>query len=158
MNYYKEIINIIEEREANKRVRALKDNKDDLLTRWNIGKLLVDAQGGASRSKYGTSMIKEWGKVFGKNYGSEYGRTNLMYMRQFYLTFPIVHTLCGQLSWSHIRILLPLKNENERNYYINQVILNNLSVRELRSVFLLCEKACFMSLKNPSSSSFGRGL
>ena len=28
--------------------------------------------------------------------------------------------------------ILPIKNENERNYYINLVILNNLSVRELR--------------------------
>ena len=27
---------------------------------------------------------------------------------------------------------LPIKNLNERNYYINQVILNNLSVRDLR--------------------------
>ncbi len=49
------------------------------------------------------------------------------------MNFPIVQTLSGQLSWSHIIELLPLKNENERNYYINQVILNNLSVRELRN-------------------------
>ena len=28
--------------------------------------------------------------------------------------------------------ILPIKNENERNYYINLVILNNLSVRELQ--------------------------
>ncbi len=35
------------------------------------------------------------------------------------------------MTYSHFRELLPIKNENERNYYINQVILNNLSVREL---------------------------
>ena len=29
-------------------------------------------------------------------------------------------------------MILPLKNENERNYYINLVILNNLSSRELQ--------------------------
>ena len=29
-------------------------------------------------------------------------------------------------------LLLPIKNENERNYYINQVMLNNLSVRDLK--------------------------
>ena len=38
-----------------------------------------------------------------------------------------------QLNWSQYKLLLPIKNENERNYYINQVILNNLSVRELRN-------------------------
>ena len=30
--------------------------------------------------------------------------------------------------------ILPIKNENERNYYINQVILNNLGVRDLRKL------------------------
>ena len=59
MNYYEEIKNIIEEREANKIVREIKDNREDLLSRWNIGKLLVDAQGGTFRAKYGTSIIKE---------------------------------------------------------------------------------------------------
>ena len=42
-------------------------------------------------------------------------------------------TSCDQLTltWSHWRYLLPLKNENERNYYINRCIQNNLSVRGL---------------------------
>ena len=40
--------------------------------------------------------------------------------------------MSAQLTWSHIVEILSIKNENERNYYINQVILNNLSVRELR--------------------------
>ena len=53
-------------------------------------------------------------------------------MRSLYTSFPIVGTLCQQLSWSHYRYILPIKNENERNYYINLVILNNLSVRELK--------------------------
>ena len=37
------------------------------------------------------------------------------------------------LTWSHICEILPIENNNKRNYYINQVILNNLSVRELRN-------------------------
>ena len=52
-------------------------------------------------------------------------------MKQFYLIFRKGRTLCDQLCWSHYRYLLPIKNESERNYYINQVVLNNLSVREL---------------------------
>ena len=36
------------------------------------------------------------------------------------------------MSWSHYILILPIKNENERNYYINRVILDNLSVRDLR--------------------------
>ena len=40
----------------------------------------------------------------------------------------------SSISWSQIVELLSIKNKNERNYYINQVILNNLSVRELREL------------------------
>ena len=36
-----------------------------------------------------------------------------------------------QLSWSHILVLLPLKNKNEINYYINLAENLNLSYREL---------------------------
>ena len=34
-------------------------------------------------------------------YGNGYTATNLKYMRQFYLAFPIGHTLRDELSWSH---------------------------------------------------------
>ena len=53
-------------------------------------------------------------------------------MRQLFLLFPKASTLWTKLNWSHYKLILPIKNENERNYYINLVILNNLSVRELR--------------------------
>ena len=59
-NYYKEIENIIVERETNKKIYAYKDNKDTLMSKWNIGKILYEAQGGSLRAKYGTNLIKEW--------------------------------------------------------------------------------------------------
>ena len=46
-------------------------------------------------------------------------------MKQFYLLFQILRRVCEELTWTHYRYLLPIKSENERNYYINQVILNN---------------------------------
>ena len=49
------------------------------------------------------------------------------------MTFPKSGSVSHLLTWTYYRYLLPIKNENERNYYINQVILNNLSVRELRN-------------------------
>ena len=53
-------------------------------------------------------------------------------MRLFYLTFPILESLIPKLSWTHYMKLLTIKNPNERNFYINKVILNNLSVRDLK--------------------------
>ena len=35
------------------------------------------------------------------------------------------------LNWSHYACLIPIKDENKRNYYINLCIKNNLSKREL---------------------------
>ncbi len=52
-------------------------------------------------------------------------------MRQFYSTFPIWKSVISKLTWTHYIKVMKLTNENERNYYINQTILNNLSTREL---------------------------
>ena len=45
-----------------------------------------------------------------------------------------VAPLVQQLSWSHCLILLPIKNINEINYYINQVSKRNLSKRQLEEI------------------------
>lgn len=45
--YYLEIKELIESYEINHRVRALQDNSEKLLMNWNIGRLLIEAQGGA---------------------------------------------------------------------------------------------------------------
>lgn len=133
MNYYEQIESLVKKNEINKGVRALQDNSETLYTYWHIGKLIVEAQGGEKRAKYGDGLIKEWGCKLSLKYGKKnYDKSNLSKMRKLYTIFPIVDTLCPQLSWSHYRYILPLKNPNERNYYISQVILNNLSVRDLR--------------------------
>ena len=147
-NYYNNVVELIEELEVNKRVREIKDNRETLLTYWNIGKSIVEAQGGNVRAKYGDNLIKRWGEKLAQEYGKNYGITNLKYMRQFYLLFSKSHSLSDQLTWTHYRYLLSIKNENERNYYINQVILNNLSVRDLRnerkkSTKLILQTFCF---------------
>ena len=132
MNYYEQVENLIKNNEVNKKVRALQDNSETLLTYWNIGRLIIEAQGGEKRAKYGDGLIKKWGKKLSEKYGRGYDYTNLSRMRTLYITFPIIGTLSQQLSWSHYYTILPIKNPNERNYYINRVILDNLSVRDLR--------------------------
>ena len=36
-----------------------------------------------------------------------------------------------QLSWSHMKYILPIQDENEKNYYINLCITRKLGVRDL---------------------------
>ncbi len=127
----KKVKDIIIDIESNSRVRRMVDNEERLKGYYEIGRLLVEAQGGASRAKYGDNLIKKWGEKLSLEYGKNYSSTNLKYMRLFYLEFPIGHALRDQFTWTHIKILLPIKEDNKRNYYMNQIILNNLSSREL---------------------------
>lgn len=129
--YYQEIKAIIEDLEINHYVRAMQTETERVKAYWEIGKLIVEAQGGKEKAKYGSQLIKKWGKKLESIYGKKYGKSNLYYMRQFYIIFPEGATR-SQLSWTHYKSILPIKNENERNYYINLVILNKLSTRELQ--------------------------
>ena len=132
IDYFKNIEELIVENEASKKANALIDNSNTLFTYWNIGKLIVEAQCGEKRAKYGDNLINEWGRKLSLKYGNNYDARKLRRMRMFYLQFPICGSLSHKLTWTHYRYILPIKNENERNYYINLVMLNNLSSRELR--------------------------
>ena len=52
-------------------------------------------------------------------------------MRQFYVLFEKGAALPHQLTWEHLRLLLPLKDINKVNYYIDISIRDNLSYRKL---------------------------
>ena len=111
---FKQLENIVIEIESNSRVRMMVDNEERLKGYHEIGRLLVEAQGGASRAKYGDNLIKKWGEKLAQEYGKNYNYTNLSRYRQFYLIFPNIATVSQKLSWSHYVELIPIKNENQR--------------------------------------------
>ena len=117
--YYNEITNIIESVEINSRVRQLQDNSEKLQAYWNIGRLIVEAQGG-KRASYGDNLIEKWSEKLTKIYGANYSKRSLIFYRKLFLIFSNVSTVWTQLTYSHLKYLLSIKNENERNYYINQ--------------------------------------
>lgn len=63
----------------------------------------------------------------------KYSVRYLFDIRKLYL-FVKVHPLGAQLTMSHYRLLFPLDDDNEINYYINQIIKRNLSKRELEVI------------------------
>ncbi len=129
-NYYEKIEHLIRKREINVRVRNLQDNTEVIKTYWEIGRLIVEAQGGEARAKYGNELIKKWSLKLTSLYGQNYQVRNLRKMRQFYMSFK-KRPPVGAISWSNYRELLPIKDENKRNYYLNLCLTNNLSKREL---------------------------
>ena len=126
MNYYEEIKNELINNEITKKVKDYSKNKSDLTTRYNVGKLLLEAG-----KHYGESVIKEYSIKLTNELGKKYDTTTLKRMRQFYLLIEKGAPLGHQLHWSHYEEMLPLKLD-QINYYINEIIKYNLSKRELR--------------------------
>lgn len=136
MDYYEQIKGLFISNEIYKKVKDYSKNKSDIETYFNVGKLIVEAQGGNKRAKYGDSLIKDYSeKLIKELKDKKYSYRNLMSMRKFYLLFhnEKVNALRSQLSWSHYRVLLSLKEYEEIKYYINIAIKENLSYRELNS-------------------------
>ena len=132
MNYYNEIKNKLIDNEVYKRVKDYSKNRNDLNTYYEVGKLLIEAQGGENRAKYGDNLIKEYSKRLFNDIGRKYNITTLKRIRQFYLVVEKGAPLAHQLSWTHYRELLTLDNINELNYYVEITIEQNLSYRQLR--------------------------
>ena len=132
INYYNEIKTILVKNETYKAVKDYSKNKSDLNSYFEVGRLLVEAQGGEARAKYGNKLIKEYSEKLTKELGKGYGISNLKDMRKFYLVFQKSQTLSGQLSWSHYVELLKITDIKEINYYIYITKKQNLPVRELR--------------------------
>ena len=76
---------------------------DTLLhTYWQVGRHIVEfEQGGYVKSEYGSALINELSKRLVAEFGKGFTPTNLRYMRQFYLYFPIYHSVRDKLSWTH---------------------------------------------------------
>lgn len=125
MNYYNEIKEQIINNEITKKVKDCSKNRSDLETYYNVGKLLSEAG-----KHYGEGIIKEYSQRLSKDFNKKYSITTLKYLRLFY-EFSKSHSVSDQLTYTHYKYLLPLKNENSINYYINICINNKLSVREL---------------------------
>lgn len=134
MNYYEEIKNRLEYNEAYKKIKDYSKNRSDLQTYYDVGRLIVEAQGGEARSKYGDKLIEEYSKKLIYEVDKKYSKRNLWYMRKFYLMFKSnkVNAVRSQLSWTHYRELFQLKDINAINYYIKVVEKDIIGYRELQ--------------------------
>lgn len=140
MDYYKIIKEELINNEVYKKVKDYSKNKSDLRTYYNVGKILIEAQGGEKRAKYGDNLIKEYSKKLSEELGKGYSQMNLKNMRKFYL-LQKRQTLSVEfkLTWSHYIELLKFNDTNEIKYYIDICEKENLSVRELREKIKLNE-------------------
>ena len=99
---------------------------------WNIGKTIYELSGKKNRAGYGEGLIDQISQRLTHEFGKSYSVQGLRNMRQFYLAFPIRSTLWSELSWSHYKLLMRVKDEIARNYYIEECIKSRWSVRQLQ--------------------------
>lgn len=99
---------------------------------WEIGRIIVEEeQQGRPRADYGEALIPALAKRLTAEFGKGFTENNLWYMRQFYLIFPNLHALRGELSWTHYRLLLKVEKEEARSFYLQEAVRANWSTREL---------------------------
>ena len=82
---------------------------------WEIGQEIHKVCGKNDRAEYGKKILEYLSEHLTKEFGKGFTVTNLKYMRQFYRAFPIRHTLCDELSWSHYRLLASQDKESVKN-------------------------------------------
>ncbi|OHE61958.1 MAG: hypothetical protein A2Z99_18745 [Treponema sp. GWB1_62_6] len=127
-------------------------------TNFEIGRLIVEhEQGGEERAEYGKAMLKGLSTALTAEFGRGFSKSNLEYMRRFYLLFRdragIPQTASGQLanteiwqtasvksgwwtlSWSHYLFLMGVKDPGERSFYEIEATSEAWSLRELRRQF-----------------------
>ncbi|MCL2041991.1 MAG: PDDEXK nuclease domain-containing protein [Bacteroidales bacterium] len=129
---FSNVSQIIEKRKFNAMSAA---NSQIVLMFWEIGKYINSAVLGMGRAEYGKRIVATVSRQLQQKYGKQFEDKNLRRMMQFATQFPnieIVYSLGTQLSWSHIRELLPLQTIEEKLYYAEEVNKGFLGVRDLR--------------------------
>lgn len=102
---------------------------------WNVGQRIVEQeQYGETKTKYGSYLIKNLSEQLSEEFGTGFSVANLRNCRQFYLVFPedsYGFSMAGKIPWSHLRSIMRISDEEERNFYLNEVLTENWSVRVL---------------------------
>lgn len=91
-----------------------------LHTYHEIGRTIVeDEQGHFERAEYGRFLMDKLSEDLTREFGRGFSRSNIFNMKRFYLTYPIIQTLSGKLTWSHYSELLGIEvEETDKNISI----------------------------------------
>jgi hypothetical protein len=103
---------------------------------WQVGQRIRTDVLREKRANYGEQIVASLGRQLSAEYGSGFADKNLRKMIRFSEVFPdgqIVASLMRQLSWTHFRELLPLKDALQREFYAEMCRVQGWSVRALRA-------------------------
>ena len=133
--YYSDIKDELVQSVIDKKIDTYFTNRNELSHYYNVGKMIMEAQGGEERAKYGNDLIKKFSKRLTYELGKGYSWRNLYNMRTYYLLtskYKILQPVVAKLTWTNISILLSIKDINEINYYIEQIEIYHWGKRTLQ--------------------------
>lgn len=110
-------------------------NAELTLLYWHIGQRLQKEVLGKERAAYGQQIIGTLSRHLTEEYGKGWSERQLWLCIKLATAFPdveIVNTVCAELSWSHLRLLLGFDDSPKRNFYIEICRLEHWSVRQLQ--------------------------
>ena len=107
-------------------------NSAMVIAYWNIGKKIYEICGENDRAEYGKQVVKEISEKLTAEFGKGFDVSSLRKMRQFYTAFKNRATVWRELSWSHYRLLIAVKDEKAREFYASECAKASWSVRQLQ--------------------------
>ena len=132
-DYEKLLLNVGETLEQGRRQAAYAINSAMVQTYWEIGRQIVEfEQHGNEKAEYGSDVLNRLSRDLTDRYGKGFSRSNVVYMRKFYLTYPKRQTVSDFLTWSHYIELLKIDDPLERSFYEKECEEEHWGVRELK--------------------------
>lgn len=98
---------------------------------YNIGQAINELIDEYNLEKSQNEIIKSFSNKLIKQFGQGFSVPNLKKMKKFYQVFNSGSTLWNQLSWSHNRLIMNIDDDKRRNFYLEECIKSNWSVRQL---------------------------
>lgn len=114
---------------------AVAVNAELSLLYWQIGRRINADVLQGQRAEYGQQIVVSVARQLTAEYGKGWSERQLRYCLRVADIFPdekILHTLCSQLSWSHLRQLIFIDEPLKRDFYIEICRLEHWSVRQLQ--------------------------
>lgn len=132
MKYYNKVKQQLKNNKDYKEIKEYYKNINDLKTYYNVGKLLTEDINETSKKR--NELLKEYAEKLTIELGKGYNWHNLYNMSEYYQLLKENPRLkeITKLTWSHYLELLPLKNIEKINYYIDVTIKQKLPYRKLK--------------------------
>jgi hypothetical protein len=104
-----------------------------------------------NRASYGKKILVDTSSQLTAELGKGIDASNLYKMRSFYSTFPNLYSVRLELSWTHYRSIIRIKDAEARNCYIADYISENWSARALDKQISTQNYTRTLSSKNPDA-------